>query len=359
MVYDAKCCSIAERILAADPMISVSPLHLPLRHAFRIAHGSSTERTNAVVAIGSGVGEAALPPYYPTTLDDVRAYVDLIQPQLEDVLVRKTIPVTSFIQDLPPGPAPARAAVDMALHDVLCKRLDIPLHVLLGTDPRLMPISSYALPIPQDEADLMSMLRDVNDFPFLKLKIGSGDIQWDEAIVRLTRSVFKGTLCVDVNARWPMDTAIEMIGRLADTDLAFIEQPIPADDIDDWHLLRRLLPQSGIPFLIADESVQAHEDVIMLAGAADGINIKLAKCGGILAARELITLARSLDMSVMIGCMIESSIAMTSAAHLGPLADYLDLDGPMHLASDPYQGLTFDKGRISIPDRAGLGVQPA
>lgn len=340
-------------------MISVSPLHLPLRHAFRIAHGSSTERTNALVTVGSGVGEAALPPYYPTSLDDVRQYLDGIRPRLEDVLVRETIPVTSFIQNLPPGPSPARAAVDMALHDVLCKRLGIPLHVLLGTDPTLMPVSSYALPIPRDEAELREMLEKVRDFPFLKLKIGCGDTQWDEQIVRQTRSVFRGTLCVDVNAKWPIDTAVDMIGRLADTELAFIEQPIPTNDIDDWHLLRRLLPRSGTPPLIADESVQGHEDVIVLAGAADGINIKLAKCGGILAARELITLARSLDMSVMIGCMIESSIAMTAAAHLGPLADYLDLDGPMHLASDPYKGLTFDKGRITVPGDAGIGVRPS
>lgn len=338
-------------------MISVTSLPLPLRHAFRIAHGSSTQRTNALVAIGEGVGEAALPPYYPSTLADIRDYVDAIRDRLDDALVKKSIPLASILKSLPDGPSPARAAVDMALHDVCCKRLNIPLHVLLGVDPDLMPVSSYALPIPENASELSSMLSDVADFPFLKLKIGSGDLDWDEEIVRLTRTVFSGTLCVDVNSKWPVDAAIKMLDRLAGYDLDFVEQPIPADDIEDWHLLKRLTRRSTIP-LIADESVQGHDDVIALAGAADGINIKLAKCGGIQPARELIVLARALDMTVMIGCMIESSVAMTAAAHLGPLADYLDLDGPMHLASDPFSGLTFDKGRITLPSAPGLGVHP-
>jgi len=328
-----------------------------LRHAFRIAHGSSTQRTNALVTIGVGHGEAALPPYYPTTLDDVRGYVDSIRPRLEDLLVQEIIPVSSFLSSLPAGPSPARAAIDMALHDVLCQRLGIPLFVLLGVDPALMPVSSYALPIPEHPEELDAMLDEVADFPFLKLKIGCGDERWDEEIVRQTRRRFSGTLCVDVNARWSIDIAVGMLGRLADLDLAFVEQPIPSDDIDDWHLLRRLTRSSTIP-LIADESVQGHADVVALAGAADGINIKLAKCGGLQAARELVILARSLDMTVMIGCMIESSVAMTAAAHLGPLADYLDLDGPMHLAADPFMGLAFQKGVITLPSSPGLGVVP-
>lgn len=339
-------------------MTSVSPLPLPLRHAFRIAHGTSTERTNALVRIGDGVGEAALPPYYPTTLEDIDAYVSSIGPSLEDIQIRAHPPLVSFLNGIPSGPSPAKAAIDMALHDLLGKRLGVPVYVLYGVDPASMPVSSYALPIPENRQELESMLRDVADFPFLKLKIGSGSEEWDEDIVRITRSHFKGTLCVDVNARWPIPTAVTMLDRLADCDLAFVEQPIPSGDIDDWHLLRRLIPTCDIP-IIADESVQGQEDVIALAGAADGINIKLAKCGGIHAARELITLARSLDMTVMIGCMIESSIAMTAAAHLGPLADFLDLDGPMHLASDPFDGLRFDKGIITLPDRPGLGVEPA
>jgi len=339
-------------------MISVAPLHLPLRHAFRIAHGSSTERTNALVQVGEGLGEAALPPYYPTTMADVTAYVASITPALENLLAQETIPVHSFLSSLPSGPSPALAAIDMAVHDVHCKRLGIPLHTLIGLDPAAMPVSSYTLPIPQDPESLDAMLDDVATFPFLKLKIGSGDLKWDEEIVRQTRSRFEGTLCVDVNAGWTVDETVGMLDRLSDLGLAFVEQPIPSGNMADWHRLRQLAGQDTIP-LIADESVQKHADVLALAGAADGINIKLAKCGGIQAARELIAIARSLEMTVMVGCMIESSIAITAAAHLGPLVDYLDLDGPMHLAADPYEGLDFDEGTITLPERPGLGVRPA
>lgn len=339
-------------------MIDVQPLPLPLRHAFRIAHGSSTERCNALLVLGEGVGEAALPPYYPTTLADVASWIDDIHPLLQQALEFEHIPIASVMENLPPGPSPARAAVDMALHDCHGKRTGLPVYSLYGLDPARMPVSSYALPIPENREELDRMLDDVLGFPFLKLKIGCGDEAWDEDIVRHTRSRFSGTLCVDVNAHWSIDSAVRMVDRLADLDLAFIEQPISSKDPDDWHLLRRLLPSCPTS-LIADESVQGPDDVIALAGAADGINIKLAKCGGILAARELVSLARSMDMKVMLGCMIESSIAMTAAAHLGPLADWLDLDGPMHLAADPWNGLTFDQGLITLPDRPGLGVVPS
>lgn len=338
--------------------ISASDLPLLLRHTFRIAHGASTRRDNVLVQIGGGLGEAALPPYYPTRRDDVINYLDDIRPILWEIPSEGPFPILSFLERLPPGPSPARAAVDMALHDVWGKRLGFPLHVLFGLDPTKMPVSSYAFPIPTSLEELDGFLAEAHDFPFLKLKIGCGDESFDEAIVRHTRKHFSGMLCVDVNAKWPIHTAVEMIGRLSDCDLEFIEQPIPADDPEDWHLLRRLL--KGAPAkLIADESLQAPDDIIALAGAANGINIKLAKCGGIQPAREMISLARQLDMDVMLGCMIESSIAMTAAAHLGPLADWLDLDGPMHLAKDPFKGLGFEKGHITLPERAGLGVTQA
>ena len=338
--------------------VQVQQLRLELKHPFRIAHGSSTERTNALVRIGSGVGEAALPPYYPTILPDVAAYVESISEMLEDVLIRRELSVVSIIDALPEGPPTAMAAVDMALHDVWGQRLGAPLYELFGLDPRVIPNSSYALPIPEDLDDLAEKLDAVDTFPFLKLKLGSGNPDFDEAIVRKTREKFDGLLSVDVNSGWSVDVAAKMIRKLADCDLAFIEQPISAEQIDDWHLLRRILP-SDVPPLIADESVHSPENVIELAGAATGINIKLAKCGGIHMARKMIHLARALDLSVMLGCMIESSVALTAAAHLSPLVDYLDLDGQMHLASDPFTGLTFNRGEISLPTGPGLGVSPA
>jgi len=337
--------------------VSVSALPLKLKHVFRIAHGASTQRNNALVAVENGVGEAALPPYYPTTLSDVENYVAQLSDWLEDAIHSSEFPIFSLLDDLPDGPSPARAAIDMALHDIWGKRHGQPLYALLGLDRNRALVSSYALPIPTDLDELDGFLEEILDFPFLKLKIGSGNPDFDEAIVRRTRERYSGMLCIDANAGWTMDTAISMIKRLNGYDLEFIEQPIPSEEIDDWHLLRRILP-ADVPALIADESVQGPDDIIALAGAANGVNIKFAKCGGIHTARKMITLARQLDLTVMLGCMIESSVALTAAAHLGPLADYLDLDGPMHLAADPFVGMRFDRGVITLPKDPGLGVHP-
>lgn len=337
-------------------MIEVTPLPLRLKHAFRISYGSSTVRNNALVRIGNGYGEAVFPPYYPTKYEDVVAYVHEVEELLIDALRSNPIDLVGTLNRLPPGPSPAIAAIDQALHDVWGKQIGKPLFQLLGLGATI-PKSSYALPIPETIADLDDQLEPFLDFPFLKLKIGSGNEQFDEAIVRRTRERYRGSLCVDVNAGWSLDVAIKMIPQLADLDLAFIEQPFKASDNDDWHLLKRMLPNNRVP-LIADESVQGPNDIIELAGAANGVNIKLAKCGGIQPALRMIHLARSLDLSVMLGCMIESSVALTAAAHLGGLVDYLDLDGQLHLADDPFSGLSFDSGTITLPETPGLGISP-
>lgn len=333
--------------------ISTDPLDLELSRPFRIAHGTSTKRCNALVRVGDSMGEAALPPYYPTRVSDVVTYTSSLELNVPD----HNIPISLYgmIRDLPPGPPAAMAAVDMALHDLWGKSLQQPLFRLFGLDPADIPVSTYALSIPLSESELRETIRSVSDYPFLKLKLGSGDLEFDEAVVRITREIYPGRLCVDANSAWSIPQALEIIPRLSRYDLDFVEQPIPYTNIDDWHLLRRML-RGTIPPLIADESVHAVEDIIALAGAADGVNLKLAKCGGIQRVRELIVLARALDMSVMLGCMIESSLALTAAAHLAPLVDYLDLDGLLHLASDPFEGLEFDRGRITLPDRPGIGA---
>ncbi|MEQ9104231.1 MAG: dipeptide epimerase [Rhodothermales bacterium] len=340
-----------------SPKLSVRPLVLGLKHVFRISHGASTERTNAVFELtvdgmGPFLGEAALPPYYPHRMEDIIDYADHL-----DWSSFKVHEPRAFLDHLPAGPSPARAAVDMAVHDAWGTALQAPLYHLFGLDVQHMQPSSYALPIPEDLDDLDRQLDAVRHFPFLKLKIGSGNVDFDEAIVRRTREQYRGRLCVDVNAGWSLPDAARIIPKLADCALEFVEQPIAAQPIDDWHLLRRIMPDRSTP-LVADESVQDADSVIELAGAVDGINIKLAKCGGIRPALDLVALARALDLRLMLGCMIESSIALTAAAHIAPLFDWLDLDGPMHVAQDPYEGLSFDAGRIGLPDRPGLGVRP-
>jgi L-alanine-DL-glutamate epimerase-like enolase superfamily enzyme len=224
-----------------DLTIRVRPLVLGLKHVFRISYGASTERTNArieldVEGMGTFHGEAALPPYYPHRLEDITDYVSRLDWSDYDVRAPRT-----FLDRLPPGPSPARAAVDMAVHDAWGTALGTPLYRLLGLDPKHMQPSSYALPIPEDLDDLDRQLEGVRHFPFLKLKLGSGNVDFDEAIVRRTREQYSGRLCVDVNAGWSIPDAVRLIPKLADCALEFVEQPIAAQPIDDWHLLRRMM----------------------------------------------------------------------------------------------------------------------
>ena len=335
--------------------ISVSPLQLHLRTPFRIAHGVSTQRTNVLVEANGGRGEAGLPPYLPTDCAAANAWLSGVT--LPAWTSDEPPPVVSWLGDLPSGPLPARCALDMALHDSWAKRIGQPLHVLMGVDPAKAPVSFMTVSIPEQIEDITR--ENLPNHPRLKLKLGSGDSERDIAIVQRVRSLTDAALCVDANGAWSIPEAVSVIPRLNELNLLFIEQPIAHSDPEDWHLLRRLLPKSNTPPLVADESFSRADDAIALAGAADGVNIKLAKCGGIAASRALIHLARTLDLQVVLGCMVESSLAITAAATLAPLADFADLDGAQLLAGDPFRGVTFEGGRPVMPTGAGLGVEPA
>jgi L-alanine-DL-glutamate epimerase-like enolase superfamily enzyme len=331
----------------------VAPLTLPLKTPFRIAHGTSTVRENVLVRLGDGRGEAAVVPYYGYSRDEIVAYLAALDPAT--LWPSRESSLENALDRLPPGPPPARAAADMALHDHWARQLGHPLYRLWGLDPARAPASSFTLSIPDDETALRAQVRAATDCPILKLKLGTGDLEADVALVRIVREETRATLCVDANGAWDLETATEAIARLGAYDVQFIEQPIPAGDAAAWHRLRSALPR-GVPPLIADESVQGPEDVLALAGAADGINIKLAKAGGLRAARQMIAIARALGLRIMLGCMIESAVAVTAAAHLAPLADFADLDGPLHLAHDPFSGVRLASGHLVLPRTPGLGV---
>jgi len=331
----------------------VEPLDLELKRPFRISHGVSTVRNNAVVIAGPYAGEAALPPYYDTTVDDVARYVSGLD--LSFLTKPDPFPIASILSRLPEGPPAAMAAVDMAIHDAWGQRLGYPLYQLWGLDGRLSKPSSYAQSIPENLDEWKHTLKELQGYPFLKLKLGSGDPAFDVDIVRIAREHYGGRLAVDANAGWSIPEAVEILPRLTAYNLEFVEQPISFDDADDWHLLRRLLKSHEVP-LIADESVRTVDDVIGLYGAADGVNLKLAKCGGLRRVRCLADVARSLGMKLMLGCMIESSLALTAAAHVASLFDYLDLDAMLYLADDPFTGLTFHQGYLTLPSGNGLGA---
>ena len=336
-------------------MLTIEPITLNLKTPFRIAHGTSVARHNVLVHLGDGVGEGALAPHYGYSQADVAAYLQSLD--VDALLGGDPLALEDSLDRLPPGPSPARAAIDIALHDHWARQLDQPLYRLWGLNPMQAPLSSLTIGITEGEDELRQRVRAAANFTILKLKLGAGSLEADEAIVRVACRE-KGSdvrLCVDANSAWRIDEAARIIPRLAAYDLLFVEQPIPGAKAEDWHRLRRLLPD-GLPPLIADESVQRASDIPALAGAADGINIKLAKAGGLREARRMIALARVLNMQVMLGCMVESSVGITAAAQLAPLVDFADLDGNLDVVNDPYVGVKIECGRLHLPQEPGLGV---
>jgi L-alanine-DL-glutamate epimerase-like enolase superfamily enzyme len=333
--------------------LTVEPITLRLKTPFRIAHGTSVARDNVLVHLGDSVGEGSIMPYSGYTQAEVVAYLKNLG--LDALLGNDPLALEDILDRLPPGPAPARNAIDIALHDFWAKQLGQPLYRLWGLNPARTPFSSITISITEDEEELRQQVQTVEGFPIIKLKLGTGDLATDEAIVRVVREETKAHICVDANSAWSVEEAAHIIPRLSAYGLLFIEQPIHRAEVKEWHRLRPLLP-NNVPPLIADESVQQASDIPALVGGADGINIKLTKAGGLREARRMITLARALDMQVMLGCSIESSVGITAAAHLAPLVDFADLDGNLDVANDPYAGVWMEKGRLHLPQGPGLGV---
>jgi L-alanine-DL-glutamate epimerase-like enolase superfamily enzyme len=247
------------------------------------------------------------------------------------------------------GQAAAEAALDIALHDLAGQRMGVPLHALFGLDPRVGPETSFTIGMDTPEV-VAQKVREASDYAYLKVKMGSDD---DRAVLTAVRDVTDRPVRVDANEGWTIDSARERLPWLARMGVEFVEQPLPAAQLEETRALRR---ESPLPFF-ADESVHRASDIPRLAGAFDGINIKLMKCGGIGEALRMIAVARAHGMKVMLGCMIESSIAITAAAHLLPLVDAADLDGSVLLAHDPYFGAVMAGGRLVLPDAPGLGVR--
>ena len=229
------------------------------------------------------------------------------------------------------------------------KTLGRPLWQLWGLDPSRGPLTSYSIGL--DEPAVMAQkARAVSSFPILKIKVGTGR---DLEVVRAVHeAVPTARLVVDANGAWTPHQAVRTIRDLAPFDLAFVEQPVAAGDLEG---LRYVRERSDVP-LIADESCATAEDVPRLVGCVDGVNVKLMKCGGLRAARRVIEVARAHHLRVMCGCLIESSLAITAASHLLPLLDFADLDGNLLLAADPFRGVTCDAGRLTLPTAPGLGV---
>jgi L-alanine-DL-glutamate epimerase-like enolase superfamily enzyme len=340
--------------------IAARQLALRLENPFKLSYGTSTVRENVLIEIDdgkyTGVGEAAVVPYYHETPARILTYCS--DPAVAAAVGDDPYLIEDELNRLPPAESSAaRAAVDMALHDRWAQHLGQPLYRLWGLNPARIPDSSFTVAMADDEAVYREHIRAARAYKLIKLKLGSGDWRTDWRVVQIAREETTARLGVDANGGWSVEDAQAIIPRLADMGIEFIEQPVTRDNLAGWRTLRTSLPEKHPP-LIADESVQGVESVPPLAGIVDGINIKLAKCGGLRPARQMIMLARAYSMKVMIGCMIESSVAVTAAAQLAPLADFADLDGNLLITNDPYRGLQVDAGRVTLPNIPGLGVKP-
>jgi len=342
--------------------ITLAPLRLRLRTPFTLAYGTTTVRDNVLVRLHTGdqvaLSEVAVVPYYHETLERVTNY--LTSPAVLDAVSRDPLHLDDALDALPPTPSSfARAALDIALHDRWASLLGEPLYRLWGLNPARAPATSFTIAMDEDESAYLERVRAAGErFGLLKLKAGSPDgWQTDWQRVQAAREATGAALCVDANNGWDRAAAHAIIPRLSALGVVFVEQPLPRDDLEGWREVRRALPADHPP-LIADEAVQGVSSVAPLAGLADGINIKLAKCGGLRAARQMIALARAFGMRVMIGCMVESSVAVTAAAHIAPLADYADLDANLLIDNDPFEGVRLAGDRLVLPDRPGLGVTP-
>jgi len=325
---------------------------LKLKHTFRTSRESSDVRRNVISHIRFkdqiGIGEAAPSSYYGQDADSVGDALERMAGRLGDDPFQLEFILAEMARLLPLQSA-ARAALDIALHDIIASSLGLPLHRMLGLDPAGTPVTSVTVGLDRPEV-MQQKVRELGPVPIIKVKVG-GDR--DEQIVRAIREITPATIRVDANAAWTASQALEKISALQDYDIEFVEQPLAADDIEGLRWLRK---RTRIP-IVLDESVRTAEDIPRLIGCAHGVNIKLMKCGGLREAIRMIHTARALGFQVMLGCMVESSVAITAAAQLSPLVDFADLDGHLLIENDPYEGVGVTDGKLILPDRPGIGVQ--
>ena len=324
------------------------PITLDLKTTFRVAHGAFDQRFNVLVYLDDGVGEAAAVPYYGETQEGIIAYLKSMPDLGND-----PFDMDSVLAKRPAGSRAARSAIDEALHDLWGKKLGQPLYKLFGLNPNNLPLTSFT--IGMDEPEIMAEQAQASKYPILKVKLGS---EKDEAIVASIRNSTNAKLRVDANAVWSREQALYIIPRLMEYDLEFIEQPLAVEDVKGYFWLKEKLRAQKIDIpIFADETARTSHDVARLAGAIDGVVVKTMKSEGIREALRMIHTARAHDMQIMLSCMIESSVGATAAAHLAPLCDYVDLDGPLLIKNDPYRGLKYDGAKLTLPDGPGLGLE--
>ncbi len=329
-------------------------LHLPMRHPFTIAHGTTTVQHNLLVELRqdgmSGFGEGASSHAYEAfTAEAMRRDLETARPVIEDAhlddpsaLWEQLLPVLGHNRF-------ALCAVDEAAHDLWGKLRGAPVWKLWGLELRDLPLSDYTIGIDTIET-MVAKMREFDGWPIYKIKLGTAD---DLAIVRALRRHTDAIFRIDANTAWTAEQTIAIAPELAQLGVEFLEQPLRADD---WEGMKRVRCESALP-VIADESCLTEEDVPRCAEFFHGINVKLTKAGGMTPARRMIADARKLGLKVMVGCMNESTVGISAIGQLLPLLDYVDMDGALLIARDVATGVRLEYGRAIFPDENGNGVQ--
>ncbi|MCK5822121.1 MAG: dipeptide epimerase [Bacteroidales bacterium] len=332
--------------------LEFAPFDLQLKHVFTLATSSRSTTPVMLTSITygeyTGYGEASMPPYLGESQQSAAKFLKQVNLGqfsspflLDDIL--------TYIDHIAPGNAAAKASVDIALHDLIGKIMGQPWHKIWGLTPEKTPVTSFTIGIDSDEV-VMQKVKEASPYKILKVKMGRDN---DKGMINAIRSISKVPLCVDINQGWTdKHHALDMIYWLKDRGIVFIEQPMPKASIDDLVWLRE---QSPLP-IFADEALQRLVDVPKMQGIYDGINIKLMKCTGMREAHKMANLATSLGMQVMLGCMTETSCAVSAAAQLSSLSEYADLDGNLLISNDPYTGMLIKDGKITLNNQPGIGI---
>ena len=332
--------------------LSYKPYTLEMKHVFTISKNSRTTTPIVLTEIEFnglvGYGEASLPPYLSETQDTVATFLSKVDlSQFENPFELENI--LTYIDSIAEGNTAAKASVDIAMHDLVGKLMNQPWFNIWGLDETKTPYTSFTIGIDTEEVVRQKTL-EASEFKILKVKLGK---ETDKMMIETIRSVTDVPICVDVNEGWKdKNFALDMIFWLKDKGCVFVEQPMSRFNFDGnaW-----LTEHSPLP-IMADEAVQRLPDVIKAHGVYSGINIKLMKCTGMREAYKMLLLARSLGMKVMIGCMVETSCAISAASQLSPLADWADLDGALLIKNDVFDGTKIIDGKVKLINRPGIGI---
>ena len=334
--------------------LSFEPYELKLRHSFNLARSQRTTTPDVQVQLEYdgiiGYGEASMPPYLGESVESVTKFLSSLDlAQFADPF--RIEDIHAYMDSIADANRAAKASVDIALHDLLGKIMGQPWYKIWGLNPDNAPNTSFTISYDADPAEMKAKIDETAPFKVVKVKMGVGH---DKETVEALRQHSDVAICVDANQGWTdKNHALEMCNWLAERNCLFVEQPMPKEMIDETAWLRE---RSPLP-LIADEFLQRLPDVARAAGAYDGINIKLMKSTGMHEAYQMATLARAMGMKVMLGCMTETSCAVTAAAQLSPMVDWADLDGNLLIANDRFDGIKIVDGKVTIPDRPGIGVE--